>query len=296
MKKQGPREFENKGATGISRILPALGTGFALALMLAAVILSAGAPAVRAAGAEEDLSAETLMKEAHLAMFYAADDGIAEVEMKIVNSRGKERLREFTMLRLDLEEGGRQSYYTYFRKPHDVSRLSFMVHKLPFETDNRWLYVPSVDLVKRISSDDKASSFVGSDFTYEDVSGRHWSEDVHVLKGKEGYNGREVYVIESTPRESFKGFSRKVSYIDTENMLTLREEYYDRKDELSRVFTAERVEEHDGIMTSVFRKMEDVKKNQYTTVEFSGIRYNVGIEESIFSERFLKNPPREFIK
>ena len=87
---------------------------------------SAGGSAV-----EEKVTAEQLMKEAHLAMFYAADDGVAEVEMTIVNSRGKERLRQFTMMRLDVEEGGRQKYYTYFRKPHDVSRLSFMVHKLP---------------------------------------------------------------------------------------------------------------------------------------------------------------------
>jgi hypothetical protein len=236
------------------------------------------------------------MKEAHMAMFYAADDGISEVEMKIVNSKGKERVRQFTMLRLDLEEGGRQMYYTYFRQPHDVSRLTFMVHKLPQENDNRWLYIPSVDLIKRISSDDKSSSFVGSDFTYEDVSGRHWTADTHTFLREDQLNGRPVYVIESTPKGDDDSFARKVSFIDMENHLVLREEYYTKGDTPERVFTSEKVEVIGGVPTPTFRRMENLKKDQYTTVEFSGIRYDIGVDESVFTERYLKNPPREYIQ
>lgn len=261
-------------------------------ILVLALALFAGSVSLSA----QDNQAEEIMKNAHLALFYSGDDGVAEVTMKIVNSKGKERLREFTMLRMDQEEGGKQMYYTYFKKPHDVSRLTFMVHKIPFSSDNRWLYVPAVDLVKRISADDKNSSFVGSDFTYEDVSGRHWSEDNHKLVGEETLNDRNVYVIESIPKESYKGFSRKVSFIDKENSLPLKEEYYNKKDKLMRVFTAEKVDVIDGIVTAVLRKMVNVKKDQYTTVEFSSIDYNVGMKEEMFTERFLKNPPREFIR
>ena len=244
----------------------------------------------------QDNLAEELMRESHLAFYYSGDDGVSDVKMSIVNSKGKERVREFTMLRLDLEEGGKQKYYTYFRKPHDVSRLTFMVHKMPEASDNRWLYVPSVDLVKRISADDKNSSFVGSDFTYEDVSGRHWSEDNHTLLREELYNEREVYIVESVPKESYKGFSRKLTYIDKEYKLPLREEYYNKKDQLERVFTIESMEIIDGIHTATFRKMENLKKKQYTTVEFANINYDIGVDEDMFTERYLKNPPRKFIK
>jgi outer membrane lipoprotein-sorting protein len=240
--------------------------------------------------------AEDIMKQAHLNLFYAGDDGMAEVVMTIVNSKGKERIREFAMLRIDNEDGGEQKYYTYFRKPHDVSRLTFMVHKNPFETDNRWLYVPSVDLVKRISADDKGSSFVGSDFSYEDVSGRHWSEDNHRIVEEKQHDGRDVYVIESVPKEKDKSFARKITVIDKEKMLPIREEYYDKKGELERVFTAEKIQTIDGIETVTMRKMENVKKNQYSTVEFTGIDYNIGVTDDTFTERYLKNPPRKYIK
>jgi outer membrane lipoprotein-sorting protein len=245
---------------------------------------------------DAEMNADEIMKKSHLAFFYAGDDGIADVTMTIVNSKGKERRREFTMLRLDVEDGGKQFFYTYFRKPSDVSRLTFMVHKIPFANDNRWLYIPSLDLVRRLSADDKNSSFVGSDFTYEDVSGRHWTEDNHRLLRRDTLNGRDVYVIESIPKKPYKGFARKISYIDSQNFLPLKEEYYNKKDKLARVMTLEKIETIEDIPTATVRKMENVKKKQYTIVEFSNIVYNVGIKENIFTERYLKNPPREYIK
>ena len=240
--------------------------------------------------------ATDIMKKSHMAYYYAADDGLAEVTMTLVDKKGKERVREFTMLRLDLEEGGNQKYYTYFKKPSDVSRLTFMVHKTTEGNDKRWIYVPAVDLVKPISADDKNSSFVGSDFTYEDVSGRHWTEDNHTLKGEEELNGKPVYVIESVPKTPYGGFSRKVSYIDKATYLPLKEEYFDKKDELERVFTAQTIAEISGIPTVTIRVMENLKKNTKTTVDFSQITYNVGIKDDVFTERYLKTPPREYVK
>lgn len=239
--------------------------------------------------------ADQIMKDSHLKYYYAANDGVADVQMSIVSKRGKERVREFTMIRLDLEDGGNQKYYTYFKKPSDVARTTFMVYKTPDGNDQRWIYIPAIDLIKPISADDKNSSFVGSDFTYEDVSGRHWNEDNHTLKGEDTLNGKNVYVIESIPKEEYKGFARKVSYIDKETMLPLKEEYYDKKDNLERVFTAEKIETIDGFPTITVRKMENIKKGGYTTVTFNHISYNVGVKEDIFTERYLKTPPREYI-
>jgi outer membrane lipoprotein-sorting protein len=262
-----------------------------ITLLVFSLVLLAGQNTTAA-----DMSAQDIMKKSHLAYYYAADDGIANVTMTIAK-KGKERIREFVMLRLDLADGGEQKYYTYFKKPSDVSRLTFMVWKNPEANDKRWLYVPSVDLVKQISADDKNSSFVGSDFTYEDVSGRHWNEDNHTLvSSEETIDGKAAYLISSKPVEKYKGFAEKKSWIDQETFLPLKEEYYSDKDKLIRVFTAAKIEVIDGITTVTQRVMENVKKKQVTTVQFDKITYNGGIEDKIFTERYLKNPPREFIK
>lgn len=240
--------------------------------------------------------ANQIMQDSHLAYFYAGDDGLSDVKMTIVSRKGKERIREFIMIRLDNEEGGNQKYYTYFKKPSDVSRVTFMVHKTSEGNDQRWIYVPSIDLIKPISADDKNSSFVGSDFSYEDVSGRHWTEDNHTLKGEETLDGKVVYVIESVPKEAYKGFSRKVSYIDKETKLPLKEEYFNKKDKLVKEFIAEKIDVVDGITTITIRRMNNIKKGGHTTVAFNEISYNVGVKDDIFTERYLKNPPRKYIK
>jgi outer membrane lipoprotein-sorting protein len=240
--------------------------------------------------------ATEIMKKSHLAYYYAGSDGLAEVSMTLIDKKGKERKRVFSMLRLDIADGGNQNYYTYFKKPSDVSRLTFMVHKSPDGNDKRWIYVPAVDLVKPISADDKNSSFVGSDFTYEDVSGRHWSEDSHTLKDDGEIDGKPVHTIESTPKETYKGFSRKISFIDKETLLPLKEEYYNKKDKMIRIFTAVKIEVIDGNPTITIRSIENLKKRSKTVVEFTSIKYDIGITKDIFTERYLKNPPRKFIR
>lgn len=245
---------------------------------------------------EQQLTAEDIMKKSHLAYYYAGDDGLAEVHMTVISKRGRERVRTFVLLRLDIEEGGDQRYYIYFKKPSDVARLTFMVHKSTSGNDRRWIYIPSVDLVKPISADDKNSSFVGSNFSYEDVSGRHWSEDTHRLSEESELNGEPVYLIESTPKKPFKGFARKISYIDKANFLPRKEEYYDRKGELIRLFCADKIEEVDGFLTITERSMENIRKGGRTRISFSHIKYNAGLTKDLFTERYLKNPPRKFIK
>ncbi len=171
-----------------------------------------------------------------------------------------------------------------------------MVHKAADGNDKRWIYIPAVDLVRPISADDKNSSFVGSHFSYEDVSGRHWTEDNHTLQEDQELDGVPVHVIESIPVEKYKGFARKVSYLDKESLLPLKEEYFDKKDKLVRVFRAEKVEEIDGIVTMTTRSVENVKKGGKTTIAFTSIKYNLGLTDDIFTERYLKNPPRKYVK
>ena len=150
------------------------------------------------------------------------------------------------MLRKDIEDGGEQRYFIYFQRPRDVQRTTFMVWKDPAADDARWIYIPALDLVKPISASDKRSSFVGSDFSYEDVSGRHWSEDEHELLREDNVGDRPVYVIESTPK-SDDGFAKKLSFIDRERLLPLREEYYNDKAELIKLFEAVEVQEMEAV-------------------------------------------------
>lgn len=261
-------------------------------ITMSAVIIAVGVPLDSFAQ-----SAEEIMKKSHLTYYYPGDDGVAKIEMKLTDKRGKERVRKFIMLRKDYEEGGQQKYFIYFIEPKDVRRMTFMVWKHVDRDDDRWIYIPSLDLVRRIAAKDKNSSFVGSDFTYEDISGRHWLEDTHEILREDVLEGSDVYVIKSTPIEAKSSkFQYKLSWIDKAHFLPLREEYYDTKEKLVKVFTADEIKEIDGEFIVTKRTMENKKKGHTTVVAFSEITLNVGIEDNIFTERFLRRPPAKYIK
>ncbi len=240
------------------------------------------------------LTAAEIIEKSQLAFYYQGEDMKARITMELINQDGAKRRRVMTMLRSDQAEGENQKYFIYFHEPGDVRRMTFMVWKYPQKEDSRWIYVSALDLIRRIAADDKRSSFVGSDFTYEDISGRDVDSDVHSLLREERLGDRDCYVIESIPK-TIMDYTKRLSWIDKEHFLPLQEEYYDAQQELYRVFTADQVETSKTFPTVMRRTMKNVKNGHRTEVTYGSVTYNLGLEENDFSERRMRRPPRAWI-
>ena len=264
---------------------------FALILRSACIF---GATLALALPRPPELAPEEIIKRSLNAMYYAGKDERVQISMKLINSQGSTRGREMTMLRLN-QLDGEQRYYIYFHSPSDVKGTAFMVWKHVGKEADRWIYIPGINLTRRIAADDKRSSFVGSDFAYEDVSGRQVNDENHVLRRNEELNGRPVYVIESRPKASVD-YARRLSWIDSERWIPLKEEYYDSRDQLLRVFTADKVEEIGGHWTISSRSMKNMQTGHRTEVIFERTSYDVGVPNDLFSERYLRDAPRKWIQ
>jgi outer membrane lipoprotein-sorting protein len=239
------------------------------------------------------LSVEEIVDRANRASYYGGDDGMARVAMVITDQQGRTREREFTIMRKDTADGGDQSYYVYFHKPGDVRKTVFMAHKHVDRDDDRWLYLPALDLVKRIAASDKRTSFVGSHFLYEDVSGRNIGEDVHTLQEETP----EHYVLDNVPRDPGNvEFAHYLIWIDKETFLAVKAEYYDAQGKVSRRVEALEVQPVDGIPTVIRARVEDLNTGGRTEMSFTKIRYNLGMSDDIFTERYLRKPPRKYIR
>ncbi|MCP4408544.1 MAG: outer membrane lipoprotein-sorting protein [Gammaproteobacteria bacterium] len=240
-------------------------------------------------------TADNIVARSLEVFYYAGKDQHARISMRLINSQGKERRREMTLLRKNLDTGGEQRYYIYFHTPADVKGTAFMVWKYPAREDDRWIFIPAIKLVRRIAANDKRSSFVGSDFTHEDVSGREVGDETHSLLGESTLDGRPVYRIESHPKAR-ADYARRLSWIDRQRSLPLKEEYYDARGELMRTFTADEVREVDGHWTTTRRSMRDARSGHRTEVVYEEVGYDVGLTASLFSERYLRRPPRQWIR
>jgi len=184
----------------------------------------------------------------------------------------------------------------YFYQPADVKDMTFMVQKHPGRDADRWLFVPAISMVRRIAARDKSSSFVGSDFSYEDVSGRYLEDDAHAVLKEEKIGAKDCVVVKSTPKVEDVDYSYKLSWVDQSSFLPLKEEYYDKKGDLYKVFTADEIKDVKGIPTITKRTMKNVQSGHTTVVTFTKVDYNIGIEDNLFTERYLKQPPKRWIE
>lgn len=238
-------------------------------------------------------SVEEIVNRANKVAYYAGDDGRSNVSMTITDAQGRTRKREFVILRRDVADGKDQNFYVYFKKPSDVRKMAFLVHKHVDRDDDRWLYLPGLDLVKRIAASDKRTSFVGSHFFYEDVSGRGIDEDSHELL-KETDN---AFVLKNVPKDPGSvEFASYTLWIDKKTYMPLKAEYVDKSGRKYREVKALATEVIQGFPTVTKSLVKDLVSGGQTVSEFRNIQYNIGLKDAIFTERYLRRAPREVRK
>jgi hypothetical protein len=233
--------------------------------------------------------------------YYLGKDGSARVKMIITDSQGRERKRRFAILRLDEQTdrpdhedpSGDQKYYLHINYPSDLKNTVLLVWKHPGSDDDRWLYLPSLDLAKRIASSDKRTSFLGSDFLYEDISGRDVNADTHQLFD----TTNDYYVLKNIPKQpDTVKFSEYTMWIHRQTFLPVKVEYLDKRGKKYRIYEALEVETIQGYPTVTRSRMQDLVLKQESTMEFSRVKYDRRLPEDIFTERYLRNPPHNLLR
>jgi len=263
---------------------------------------------------DQPITVDQIVERTNRVAYYQGADGRAQVSMVIVDSQGRKRNRELAIIRRDQpkpgvekskpeddekerrkadEFCGEQKFYIYFHRPADVNKMGFLVWKHLDKDDDRWLYLPALDLVKRISSADKRTSFVGSHFFYEDVSGRHIDEDTHELVE----TSKNYYVLKNTPKDPKNvEFGYFTMWIHRSTFTVVKTEYYDRQGKKYRVYEAKEIKTIQGYPTVTKARMTDLRTKGYTDMEYKEVKYDMGLPETVFSERYLRRPPKQYLK
>ncbi len=258
--------------------------------LLVALIFSSNLPAQEPV---KQLSTSEIIAKSNLASYYAGDDGSAQARMIIVDENGKKQMRQFIILRQDEKDLGDQNMLVFFSRPSNVKDTVFRVEKHVEQDDNRWLYLPALDLVKRISAGDKRTSFVGSHFFYEDVSGRNPNEDSFTLISEDNDN----YVINAVPKDKQSvEFSSYTVTISKSNFLPIESIYFNQSQQAVRKMTVLKVKNIGGIPTVMKSRITDLSNNSYTEMQFRKVKYDVGLPSNIFSERSMRTPPKAWLK
>lgn len=268
---------QSSKVTGLLKMAAGIATG--LTLMFSQSLLAAP-------------SASEIIQKANQASYYAGKDGRSEARMRIEDNRGRTQTRQFTVLRKNVEGTDRQHYLVVFSRPSEYRNTVFLVNKNPSADDDRWLYLPDMDLVRRIAPGDKRTSFVGAHIFYEDISGRNLNDDEHQLAEETA----EHYVLQSIPKDRGSvEFASFRTWIDKATFLPVRIEYSNATGEVYRIMENANIEVVNGYPTPMMMRVQDLQSGGHTVVQFRGVSYDLGIPDSVFTERSLRNPPAEWL-
>ena len=236
--------------------------------------------------AQTELSATEIMQK--VSDRADGDEMEGTLTMTLINSRGKERVREIKQYIKDF--GTVEKKIMFFLKPADVKNTSFMNWSYADETknDDQWIYLPALKKVKRISSDSSGDYFMGSDFTYDDLGDRKVGDDTHTLLRTETMDGHECYVIESVTKDEDYMYSKTITWVVKDRWYGLKKEFYDEDGDFLKSLKLLNVEQINGFWIITGTEMKNEQKDHVTRMEFKGVKIDAGIKDSNFSERMMK--------
>ncbi|MGI5172735.1 outer membrane lipoprotein-sorting protein [Treponema sp. OMZ 840] len=250
-----------------------------LSLCAALIAATADAAAQDVTGRDIMLKAENREK---------ADTSSFQMEMILINAGGSKRVREVSAYKK--EYAGETKSVMVFLKPADVTGVGYLSFSYDeaSKDDDRWLYMPALKKSRRISGSSGGDYFMGTDFTYDDMSGHKTDDYEHKLLGTETQGGKTCWKIESTPKQK-SAYSKFVSWIDRESLLQTKAEFYDKQGALLKVLTADSIEKVNGFWIAKKMEMVNVQKKHTTVLLTKKIEFNKDIPDSFFRVSSLES-------
>jgi hypothetical protein len=207
----------------------------------------------------------------------------------------QERVRERDLVVLSKKYPAGDKSLTRFTRPADIAGTGFLVweHKGSVrpgskpEEDERFLFLPSLARVRRIAGSEAQESFVGSDFTYEDISGRKFEDYTYTLINESAANGT-AYTLESRAKDPNAKFPRVVSTIRKDNFVVIHADVYGKGDETAKVFDASKVEKVGKYWTVTAMTMKDLGQKTRTEMVVEKAEFDIGLGDDAFTRRELE--------
>jgi hypothetical protein len=176
-----------------------------------------------------------------------------------------------------------------FQQPANVAGTRFLTMDNASGGSDQWIYLPSLGRVRRIASSESGGNFMGTDFSYDDISSmdRDISLDTHTLLREEALNGKQCYVIESVPRSAYQ-YSKTITWIDKENYLIYKAEMYNQRGEVVKIMEMSNFRDVQGRLSPMQTKISTVAAGTSTTIFMEIMRYDDPIPESVFTTAYLE--------
>jgi len=226
------------------------------------------------------------------------DNQTSNMQMILIDKRGKQRVRD---LRSFSKDKGEDDYsMMFFLSPADVQDTGFLTYDYDEANrdDDQWLYLPALKKTKRIASSDKSGSFMGSDFSYSDMTSRPLENYEYELLQEGEVDGHPVWIIQSTPIDEEEidetGYTKSIQFVRKDNDVVVQAKIWVKKGKRNKYMKVEELEQIDGIWVPTVMTMttKKGKKTLHKTIlRMSDVKFGQDLDFDSFSVRGLETGP-----
>lgn len=223
-------------------------------------------------------------------------DSRATIHLTLYDRHGRARDRTLVMLakRGTGGDDAGDKVLTRFTYPDDIKGTSFLVWEHASGDDERFLYLPSLGRVRRIAGAEAQESFVGTDFSYEDIGGREFDDYSYtLLDANASWRSADgkvypAYRLESRRKQTGSKYPRVVSLITKDSFIVVAADVFNRRNEQEKTYTVKRLDRAQNIWTVFEAEMSNAMERTRTTLRIDRMEYNVGLKGADFSRRQLE--------
>ncbi len=219
-------------------------------------------------------------------------NSVMDITMILINKRGSKRERTILSKRRD-EENGEAKSAAYFLSPADVKGTGFLVWEHKDQPNDIWIYLPALKKIRRIASEQKHQSFMGSDFSYADMENEDVDDADHKIISEETVEGMDCWVVESIPKpESDSEYSKLVTWVRKKDYIPQQVDFYNKKGKHFKHMKSLRIAPVGEEMLPTHISMENIQKKHKTEIILSNIKLDQDIPDEEFTKRAIQRGGR----
>ena len=223
------------------------------------------------------------------------DKSISTMEMILIDKQGNQRIRK--MKNYSKNKGKDTQSVIFFLSPADVRNTAFLTYDYDDSSkdDDQWLYLPALRKTKRIASSDKSSSFMGSDFTYSDMTSRDINDYTYRIAKETRVREHKVWVMESIAKTQKTidetGYTKSYMFVRQDNFVVVRALHILEDGGKKKYLDVKKLEKIDGIWVATEIEMKTSKDKQTlhrTILKLDDVKFNQDLDDAFFSVRRIE--------
>ena len=217
-------------------------------------------------------------------------DTVRTQSRMIISARGGGTTERIIEQNSKKDAQGNNRTLIIFHEPETVRGTRFLTIENPDRDNDQWIFLPGPSRVRRIVAGEGSGSFVGTDFSYDDISSadRRADLDNHSILREEQFQGRGCYVIESIPKDTNYQYSKMIQWIDKDTFVTHKVELYDRRGVHVKLLEILELREVQGRLAIMVTRMSTLAAGTSTSLNVTALQYDRPIPEGVFTTNFLE--------